>query len=620
MRLDAAEQVSPRSAAYPGEMTDMAPNPRAVATKSRRRIAPLLAVALFTPAWTIYTRVAADVPWEAVVEGVAFAVGGLLAWWRRPDNRTGKLMVLYGLTVWGYHLPNTGSSIGATLAVPLSLTSFCVLWFTILVYPKGRVTTRAERVVAGIIVFFAIWQFTEMMLFNPAPPCEDCARNFLNVANYPWVLNLLKYTNPWIVTVFVFGTAWIVGRRWLRSTPAARRVFGPMLLVSLVLLLANRIGGITEIVLVYLNKIDRPMTIQGVMVVLRWVEQIAITLLAFTFLSGLVRSRLQHARVSRLVVELGELPSPEMLEQALRGGLGDPTLTIGVWRDEEQRYVRANGDELRVPEEGSHRIATPLAREGKPLALMVHDEALLDEPGLVEATAAASRLAVENERLQAEIRAQLEEVHASRQRIVSAADDERRRIERDLHDGAQQRLLRTSMALQVAESAVAPDADPAVRTSLQVAAEELQAALAELRELARGIHPAVLTQRGLGAALHSLSERATVPVEIASIPADRLPETVETAGYFVVSEALANVAKHARATRVVVHARVIDGTLEIEVTDDGIGGAAVDAGTGLRGLSDRVSALDGLLTVESNTGGTTLRARIPFEPARVAYE
>lgn len=598
----------------------MAISTNAAAAKSPRRSVALLTIVLLTPAWAIFARLAADVPWEAMVEGVAFAAGGLLAWWRRPDNRTGKLMVAYGLTVWGYHLGNTGHSIGATLAGPLSLTSFCVLWFTILVYPKGRVTTRAERVVAGIIVFFAFWQFTEMMLFNPlGTACKGCARNFLNFANYPWVLTVTKYTNPWIVTVFVVATAWIVGARWLRSSPAARRVFGPMLLVSLVLLLANRIGGITEILLIYMNKIP-PFTITGIMGVLRWVEQVAVTLLAFTFLFGLVRARLQHARVGKLVVELGELPSPEMLEQALRGGLGDPTLMIGVWREDEQRYVRANGDEVRAPVEGSHLIATPLAREGKPLALMVHDEALLDEPGLVEATAAASRLAVENERLQAEIRAQLEEVRASRQRIVSAADDERRRIERDLHDGAQQRLLRTSMALQVAESAVAPDADPAVRTSLQVAAEELQAALAELRELARGIHPAVLTQRGLGAALHSLSERATVPVEIASVPAQRLPETVETAGYFVVSEALANVAKHARATRVVVHARASGGALEIEVTDDGVGGAAIDGGTGLSGLNDRVSALDGELAVESSAGGTTLRVKIPFEPARITTE
>jgi signal transduction histidine kinase len=243
---------------------------------------------------------------------------------------------------------------------------------------------------------------------------------------------------------------------------------------------------------------------------------------------------------------------------------------------------------------------------------MVHDEALLDDPGLVEATAAAARLAVENDRLQAEIRAQLDEVRASRQRIVAAQDEERRRIERDLHDGAQQRLLRLSMALQVAESSMPSQPDPALRTSLEVAAEELHAAMKELRELAQGIHPAVLTQRGLGAAMRSLAETAAIPVVIESVPEERLDAKVEAAGYFVVSEALANVVKHAQASCATVAARLGEDLLEIEVRDDGVGGASAERGSGLRGLMDRVQALDGELVVDTApAGGTTILARIP---------
>ena len=217
-------------------------------------------------------------------------------------------------------------------------------------------------------------------------------------------------------------------------------------------------------------------------------------------------------------------------------------------------------------------------------------------------------------RLHAELHARLEDLAASRARIVTAGDVERRRLERNLHDGAQQRLVTLSLALRLALARL--DADPeAARAALTEAADELALALDELRELARGLHPAVLTDRGLGAAVEMLAGRAPVVVEIAEVPGERLPEPVEAAAYYLIAEALTNVAKYARASAVRVRVAARGATVVVEVSDDGVGGADPAAGSGLRGLADRVEALGGSLEVVSPAGGgTSLRAEIPSEP------
>jgi signal transduction histidine kinase len=227
----------------------------------------------------------------------------------------------------------------------------------------------------------------------------------------------------------------------------------------------------------------------------------------------------------------------------------------------------------------------------------------------------ARRLADSNARLQRQVEAQLEEVRASRARIVEAGDRERRRVERDLHDGAQQRLVALSLELRLARNAMGDDADPAIRSRLDRATEEAQAALAELRDLALGIHPLVLTESGLGAAVESLVDRSPVDVAV-DIGPERYEPAVEGAAYFVIAEALTNVAKYARATTARVHAARHGDDLRIEVRDDGIGGADPRSGSGLRGLADRLAALDGTMNVESPVGGgTRVSARIP---ARIA--
>jgi signal transduction histidine kinase len=249
---------------------------------------------------------------------------------------------------------------------------------------------------------------------------------------------------------------------------------------------------------------------------------------------------------------------------------------------------------------------------GAPELVIAHDPALRDDPGLVSAATAAVRLAVENERLQAEVRAQLEAVQASRARIVEAQDDERRRIERDLHDGAQQRLVSLQLSLQMLRRDLGPDADPAAVAELEAASAEAAAAIADIRELARGVHPAILTEAGLGPALGSLAERAPLPVVVADELDRRLPGSVEATAYFVAAEALTNAIKHAGASRVDVRTWIADDLLHLDVRDDGRGGADIANGTGLTGVRDRVAAMGGSVTVESAEGqGTRLRVVLP---------
>jgi signal transduction histidine kinase len=263
---------------------------------------------------------------------------------------------------------------------------------------------------------------------------------------------------------------------------------------------------------------------------------------------------------------------------------------------------------LPAPDDG--RAVTEIERDGAPVAAIVHAPALLEDRELVRTAGAAAALALENERLAAEVRAHYDDLRAASARLVAAGDAARRRIERDLHDGAQQRFVSLSVTLNLARRHAEPGSQTA--SLLDSAMTELTAGLSELRELARGIHPAVLTERGLDPALAGLAARAPLPVTI-SAPLDaRLPPAVEAAAYFVVMEALTNVAKYASATAAEVTIQQVTGHLLIDVADDGVGGADPRAGTGLVGLADRVAAHGGRLEVESPPGGgTVVRAEMP---------
>lgn len=314
------------------------------------------------------------------------------------------------------------------------------------------------------------------------------------------------------------------------------------------------------------------------------------------------------------------MPEPngpgETVRDALRRALADPDLEIVYPRVGTGGWVDALGVATATTASAG-RAFTPIARGGKPIAGLIHDCALLDEPERLQAATKAASLAIDSERQKAQLRARLAEVQASRARILDAGDRELRRMERNLHDGAQQRLVGLALVLRLASRRAAGDA--AMTGLLEEAARDLDDALTELRELARGLHPAIVDDAGLGGALETLAERPGVPVELQIDLPGRLPTAVEVGAYYLVAEALTNVNKHARARQATVRASVAEATLHVAVTDDGRGGARATPGSGLEGLADRVSALGGRMEIRSPAGdGTVVSADIPLAAPRDA--
>ena len=305
------------------------------------------------------------------------------------------------------------------------------------------------------------------------------------------------------------------------------------------------------------------------------------------------------------------LPAGAPVRETLAESLGDRTLSIAYWLADREVFVDDQGRLVPLPEPGSHRAWTAVDYDGRRVAAIIHDASLEASPELVQAAAAAASLALDNERLKADLRARVEELRASRVRIVEASNIARRRLERDLHDGAQQQLVALAIDLRLLRGRVGTNPD--ATELIDEIDQKLGAAIGELQELARGIHPGILTDRGLAAALESLAGRAPLPVTCELALQDRPPPSVEAVAYFVVAEALTNVLKYADATHATIRARYDGECVVVEMQDDGVGGADERRGTGLQGLRDRVGALDGTLTVESPRGrGTLVRARIPY--------
>jgi signal transduction histidine kinase len=339
-------------------------------------------------------------------------------------------------------------------------------------------------------------------------------------------------------------------------------------------------------------------------------NSVAFATVPFTLLAALLRSRTYRAEVvGQLVERLGQVLGPDAVRDALAQALDDPSLEIAYWVPEREGYVDGSGRTVAHGGQVNGRVWTEIARDDRPLAAIIHDPELSEEPGLVSATGAAVALALERERLAAALHSHVHEVRASRARIVQAGDEARRGIERDLHDGAQQRLVSLLLNVKLARRGVNVGQGAGLLDDVE---HELGQALVELRALASGILPPALSDHGLEAAVQELAGRSPVKVAIAGLPDQRLPPAVEVAAYFVIAEALANVAKHARATAATVRVGALDGRVCVEVSDDGIGGASTAGGSGLRGLTDRVDALDGRLMVTSSPGeGTIVRAELP---------
>ena len=312
-----------------------------------------------------------------------------------------------------------------------------------------------------------------------------------------------------------------------------------------------------------------------------------------------------------LPIDLGPIGPRATAIDTLRRALDDPTLELVYRRSATGSWIDRLGLPAPEPAAGCTHAVTPLGRDGDWVAALLHDPALLDDPVRLRAAGVAAAAAIDDERLVAELRAQLRDEQAARTRILQAGDRKRRRVERNLHDGAQQRLVGLALTLRLAGRRAA--GDPAVQELLAEAADELDDAIEELRALARGLHPAIVNDAGLAGALETLAESPGIPVELSIDVPGRLVDTVEFCAYYLVAESVANANKHSGAARIEVRARVVEDLLEVVVADDGCGGAAASPGSGLEGLADRVGALGGQLVIDSAPAyGTTVTAHLPL--------
>jgi signal transduction histidine kinase len=562
----------------------------------------LLAGTIALVAVTVVSGLSADAPGVAVVivaaVGALFMVGGLVAWSRRPESHIGRLLVLAGGT-WlvSQSLQGIHHALLFTVGAALFPFSLAFLAHVAVIFPKGRAESRWERVLIAAPYVLALGGG----FVTDTSECQECPTRLVAVdvshgggrALYAALL-----VGALVVTLAVLA---LLFTRWWRGSPAARRVLLPV------------VPGACLFAVVYaaalLSELGLPTGLGE-----RWVL-LGLVLLAaapLAFLAGALRSRLARAGVGELVVELGDSSPPDQLEVSLARALGDPTVEVSYRLPSRDGWIDGSGRPVNLPVDDKDRSVMFIERAGERIGALVYDAALADDPTLVRAVGAAAGMVMENERLHAELLHRLEEVRASRARIVEAADAARRRVERDIHDGAQQRLVSLSLCLGMVRSKLGSDADPRLHELLARASEDAGAALVELRELARGLHPAILSEAGLAGAVDSLAERSPVPVAVSTVVEQRLSRPVEVAAFYVVSECLTNVAKYAQASSATVRIEQTDGHLRVEVADDGVGGAEIRPGSGLEGLADRVAALDGRLEVESPAGGgTRVRAELP---------
>jgi len=660
--------------------------------------------------------------------GLTFIASGVVARTRRPDNRTGWLMIAVG---FGWYLSAFSQANNPYVFTAGSLVGALNLGFLIhlvVAFPSGRLESRAARVIATVGYVLVLGVNAASVAFSDLhDSCgKDCPRNVALVYHDERLARAFIGLSAVAAVALACAIVVVLVRRWRRASVAMRRALLPVFVAGAATLAAAAADLAAA-------------SVSGEETGAYWVLLAVFLSVPLAFLFGLLRSRLTGAAVARVLASHSRSDGTHDTEHSLRDALGDPSLELAFWYAEGLGYVDTAGAPIDVRRAEGRHVTELTDEAGVPLAAVIHDVALLDEPHRLNGVLDAARLGLQRDRLHAELRARVADVERerdffstvanmiptllvgvepdgrvhprggnrafaegtgypdeeaigrflwdlvgaeadlragildavttdsasseresvwrsrdgreitvlwtctplpsaddetpifgvaalditarksaelqlkrSRSRLVAAAGAERRRLERNLHDGAQQRLVSVSLTLRLAQSRLRTDPDASAEM-LDDAANELTLALEELRELARGLHPAVLAERGLEPALTALAERAPVPVEIDARLDRRPPEPVEVALFYVVSESLTNVAKYAQASLARVEVRVDDGVATVEISYDGVGGALIDGGTGLRGLSDRIEALDGTLTIESPPGGgTTVRASVPL--------
>jgi signal transduction histidine kinase len=535
-----------------------------------------------------------------VLAGSVAIVAGLVGWIRLPRNPTGPLLVAIGFAWWASDLSRGGSSVAWTLGQTLAGLYIAIGVLLLVAFPSGRIVGRAAlAIVVGAFIAKVVLQPVQLAFFDPRlHGCPRCPANLLLLHDSTAAHTAITTSLNLVDAAIAIAVALLLAQRWRGSSRAGRRALVPVLAAGGVVALAGIGASMIWLASAQAGHVASRMF------------ALTLALVPLAFLAGLLRAQLARSAVARLVVEVGHDPSPAQLRAAIARALGDPSCQIAYWLPEPQRWADADGRPLELPAQSDERAVTELDHDGQRIAALIHDPALLDDPQLVGAVATAARLGIENSRLQAELHAQLAHVRESRIRILAATDAERRRIERDLHDGMQQYALKALIELDQLRSELAVGDE---RGLIDAVRGDLDNLVTEIRAVARGLHPAILIDQGLPAAIESLAVRSPIAVTITTMPAERLPAAVEAAAYYTCAEALTNAHKHAHASHVTISAIRESDTLHLEVIDDGRGDARQGTSSGgLRGLADRIEALNGSLRIDSPPGrGTRIEVTLP---------
>lgn len=540
----------------------------------------------------------------AVLASSSFIAVGLVVNLRRPGDRTAWVLVAIGFAAIPLGLQATDAGGPLVVGLLASHVMPVLIGHLLMIYPTGRFDTRFQRAVITLGYFDAfLLAWPAMFVLDPRLDCVTCGANPLLLRTDETMFNAITAARLTLNALLVIGLAVALTRRWYASVPSRRSQLAPVIwsggltIAVFALIFVSDIAGAS-------GELIRSLNLAVLSVSLSIPAAVAY---------GLVRGRFTRAGAVGDLVAM--LANGENLDKDLRDvlaqALDDPTLQLAYWLPDREQFVDADGQPVKPPHMHSTQRWQTVDSNGQMIAAIIYDESMGDQTKLIEAAAGAAALSLENKRLEAELRAHVKELESSRLRLVESTDAERRRFERDLHDGAQQQLLAIAMGLNRAKSKLSDD--PAAAAALfEQAVDGLTEATIELRKIARGLHPANLSSNGLSGALQALADRSPVPAAVLEVPDRRLPDQVEATIYFLAAEALANATRHSRAGRVTLEVLEQGEYVRLIVSDDGVGGADLGAGSGLAGLIERVSAFGGSLEILSPDGeGTILSAVLP---------
>jgi signal transduction histidine kinase len=532
--------------------------------------------------------------------GATYLLAGVVVRRRRSRDPTGLLLLAAGVLWFLQFLALSGFGWLFALGLALGERHLVPIAHALLILPNGQLSAMARRLVVAVYTTAIGLSLSVPFVLDQVCVRRPCPESVPALPAPTWFQEFVLIVDRFGTVLLALAVGVFVVARLLQSDGPTRRAITPVLVagVLLVQVYATRQLGL----------LPEPAG--------SWLYLAANAAVPVAVVGGLAWSHLHRAAVADLILALTPDTDGDRLQEALARCLGDPSLRLLFpldAPDDPGSYLDVDGQPARSSV-ANGRATTTVTLDGGVIAVLEHDRALLDEPRLLDSTVAASRLALHNAKLTAQVRAQLDELHRSRRRLVLEVDKERRRLERDLHDGVQQQLLGVALELGRLRRRAADAGAEHLAHSLARATDDLEQAIDELRRFARGLHPQVLTDRGLAAALEALAQRAPLPVEI-DVDIGRLQSELESTLYLVAAEALTNTLRHGAATHLRIHVRCVDDHAVVDIADDGRGGARAGAGSGLQGIDDRVAALGGTLTLDSTRGdGTRLHIDVPLDP------